>query len=225
MARVVRKYGIFTEEFFEVNGIKEGVDISYYCGVITAFCNYINGENNGQAICFYDDGKLRDIRNFKNNEKCGCQKQYYRQTGNLKYQYYWEENSSKEIEYYDNVNSNIKHIYNYNKDHNWIGEQIYFYENGNILCKCNYKVINDSYRPSLDGEFIDYYENGKIKFKYDYVNGNKHGECIEYNREGEIVSKRYYKDNELISHPTYYYNYYQTVKNILSDVLDYYMSI
>lgn len=39
---------------------------------------------------------------------------------------------------------------------------------------------------------IGYHPNGKIKYKYSRVNGYRHGECIEYYKNGKIKLKRNY---------------------------------
>ena len=104
MARVKRQYcdsGYLFAEWFEVNGIAEGIYKSYWCdGQPKLICNYVNGKKEGEEklylcgqiwyICNYvngiKQGEYRDyqtngelwlIGNYVNDMKEGKEKTYY----------------------------------------------------------------------------------------------------------------------------------------------------
>ena len=72
------------------------------------------------------------------------------------------------------------------------GEQIEYYDNGNIYCKNNYK------NGKREGERIEYYNNGNIYCKNNYKNGKREGEWIEYYNNGNIWHKENYKGGKLV---------------------------
>jgi antitoxin component YwqK of YwqJK toxin-antitoxin module len=70
MAKVVRTYydleqTKLKEEYFEVNGKKEGMYKSYYFnGQLWIICNYIDGKINGEYKSYFDNGQLGIICNY-----------------------------------------------------------------------------------------------------------------------------------------------------------------
>jgi antitoxin component YwqK of YwqJK toxin-antitoxin module len=49
------------------------------------------------------------------------------------------------------------------------------------------------------GEETGYWSNGQIMFKYNYRNGEYHGEQIVYDLNGQIDYKKYYINDKLVS--------------------------
>jgi antitoxin component YwqK of YwqJK toxin-antitoxin module len=73
------------EEYFKVNGKKEGPYISYYInGQVWNVCNYINNKKEGKSIWYYSDGQIWEICNFVNDTSEGEYK-CYDKYGNLEY--------------------------------------------------------------------------------------------------------------------------------------------
>jgi antitoxin component YwqK of YwqJK toxin-antitoxin module len=65
------------EEYFEVNGKKEGIYKQYWKnGNLKEICNYINGEMNGIYKLYYETGPLFRICNYINYKKNGIYKTY-----------------------------------------------------------------------------------------------------------------------------------------------------
>jgi antitoxin component YwqK of YwqJK toxin-antitoxin module len=77
----------------------------------------------------------------------------------------------------------------YYKNDKLEGEDIQYYENGNIYIKCYYK--------DKLGEYIQYYENGNIEIKC-YKNCKRKGKYIVYYENGNIWIKCYYKNDKKI---------------------------
>ncbi len=72
MATVQRKYypsGKLEEEWFEVNGIKEGEYKYYYKNEqLCQICNYVNGMKEGECKNYDSSGQLAEILNYVNGE-------------------------------------------------------------------------------------------------------------------------------------------------------------
>ncbi|WP_169661115.1 toxin-antitoxin system YwqK family antitoxin [Flammeovirga aprica] len=45
----------------------------------------------------------------------------------------------------------------------------------------------------MEGEYLFYFQNGKIEMVGDYLDGQKVGEWITYDKEGNILSKENFK--------------------------------
>ena len=103
---IVRTYSynetILREEYFKLNGIKEGKSYTEYGQLIT-FCNYINDKIDGQYKEYWttsfkpsDPNELNNhilwkISTFVNGSKEGCEKEYT-QYGKLKRIYVYSNN-------------------------------------------------------------------------------------------------------------------------------------
>ena len=48
----------------------------------------------------------------------------------------------------------------------------------------------------IHGQCIEYYENGNIKSTYNYVDGEKNGRCVSYYESGEIDWESHYVDGK-----------------------------
>ncbi|NME72962.1 hypothetical protein HHU12_33700 [Flammeovirga aprica JL-4] len=46
---------------------------------------------------------------------------------------------------------------------------------------------------NMEGEYLFYFQNGKIEMVGDYLDGQKVGEWITYDKEGNILSKENFK--------------------------------
>jgi antitoxin component YwqK of YwqJK toxin-antitoxin module len=86
-----------------------------------------------------------------------------------------------------------KDIINKNEQGQLHGEQIGYYDTGQIMYKHNYNNGNKH------GEHIGYHSNGKINYKEYYINGKLHGEDIGYYSNGQISYKEIYINGEKVS--------------------------
>jgi len=78
---------------------------------------------------------------------------------------------------------------------NWItnkknGECVYYYENGNVQTKLNYK------NGKKDGECLSYYKNGQLKFKVEYKNDALWNIYESYGSTGNKLDFGSIKDGE-----------------------------
>lgn len=154
------------EEYFQNNGIKEGVLKKYYYnGNIHIECNYINGRRNG--ICREYDLNCEEITecNYIDDIFDGIYKIYKYQEHILLEEGFL--NNEREIKYriiyWDNLNIRLK-IYNDNAYFKRITE---YYKNG-VLHK-EYNYINDK----IEGNYKEYDENGNLLNEYNYIDGIK----------------------------------------------------
>lgn len=111
------------------------------------------------------------------------------------------ENESIKIKFFPN-SKNIEEVSRLIDDSIKNGETIYFYENGKIMSKVNYKdnkidgpayyFYNSGY---LDGLYL-YSENNKIDDAYDYYDGrlNLIKNYLFYNQEGHLIYKATYDE-------------------------------
>ena len=131
------------EEYFLVNGKKEGIKKLYYIGEgningkLSSIVNYINNYMDGEFKAYYSNGMIEMIANYNNGIMIGEYKTYYKieseydefqseQNGQLKY--YCKDVNAKnreEIKYYNSgkikkickyVNDKLKKITEYKED-------------------------------------------------------------------------------------------------------------
>ena len=66
------------EEFFEINGKKEGILKLYYKnGNIMSIRNYVNNKLNGEYERYYENGNIYEICNYVNGKLNGEYKLFY----------------------------------------------------------------------------------------------------------------------------------------------------
>jgi antitoxin component YwqK of YwqJK toxin-antitoxin module len=94
MAKVVRTYydleqNKLKEEYYEVDGKKEGVYKSYReNGQLLHICNYFDDKLNGEFKSYWEDGELFEIINYVNDKIEGEYKAYWG-NGELCYKNYY----------------------------------------------------------------------------------------------------------------------------------------
>ena len=129
------------EEYFELNGHREGIYTSYDIeGNITTVCNYVNGKKNG--ICYeYMIGKISNISYYVDDKLEGDSRGYFL-NGSLSSIINYKNNKKNgiSISYYSN--GEIKTT-DYYTNHRKTGEYIHYYQDGKI--KDFYDYTNHSY--------------------------------------------------------------------------------
>ena len=126
------------EEYFQVNGEKEGIKKFYYDnGKLSSIVNYINNYMDGEFKAYYSNGMIEMIANYNNGIMIGEYKTYYKieseydefqSEQNRPLKYYCKDVNAKnreEIEYYNSgkikkickyVNDKLKKITEYKED-------------------------------------------------------------------------------------------------------------
>ncbi len=152
--------------------------------------NYINGELNGEAVAYYDNGKIYYSRINKNGKWEGRAITYY-ENGNLKEEGNYADDSRKGkwTTYHKNKNIDEVGIYtNGSKDSTWNE----YYENGKIELISNYS------NGIKNGNYIAYYQNGNTQAKGSFLNNMRDGDWTFYSSNGSVdVQKRFSRGNAL----------------------------
>ena len=65
---------------------------------------------------------------------------------------------------------------------------------GNVTGQQQGKII----KGKREGEWIWYYENGQLQFKSNYKDGKKDGETFWYKENGKLIKTEIYKDGKFI---------------------------
>jgi uncharacterized protein len=143
MAQLIRTYydeakTQLHEEYYEVDGKKEGVYKRYYDnGQLWEECNYVNGKLNGEYKQYHDNGQLEAKCNYVNGETYGESVEYFSE-GTLFYKFIKYPNY-REYEEYNGLNGKIKRKFKYEN-----GEKIYDIEydkNGNVMCSAKFNTL------------------------------------------------------------------------------------
>ena len=91
----------------------------------------------------------------------------------------YDNGKKKDIIYFTGRNNNIK-----------IVKQIFYYENGQIEIKANFKDGKQ------DGKLTSYHENGWLKQEGTFKDGKQDGKSIFYNEDGSIRKEEMYKNGK-----------------------------
>ena len=190
--------------------------IHFYKRIVRAFLFDIQNKNisfDGEYIEYYDEGQIREKRNYINNELNGdCISYYENLQIDTKCYYVNNKLNNEYISYYENLWLNrILNIYltrlekRKNNYDTIMNEFKLYYNNPQIKIKCNY-IDN-----KLCGEYLEYYENENLKMKCNYINDKKCGMCIKYYKHGQIKIQHNYDNDEYVKN--YYKEEYNKSKN------------
>jgi antitoxin component YwqK of YwqJK toxin-antitoxin module len=150
--------------------------------------NYVDGKQEGMWEYRYENGKLRKVIHYRNDDRHGSYKEWH-ESGNLRYegQYVKGNKSGEWIEYYD-APDKIRNKGNYvdgKQEDRWV----LWHENG--------KVSNVIYYRNNDrhGNYKEWYKSGNLRYEGQYVKGNKSGQWIQWHDTGgRIRDKGSYVD-------------------------------
>lgn len=186
----------------------------YESGALHFKYSYLNGELHGTTQEYYETGELKAEHVYQNGQLIS--KKEYRRNGALEYEMKYEEGHKTEtqIEYYQTGPLFRQRSF---LDGNRHGLEIEFYRNGQKKAERNYKY------GKKEGSAKGYHSNGKLQgdwiFRNDepisatiyYSTGEKwlvhtqfdkdgrlNGVSKEYDKGGNLIAKRYYKDDQLI---------------------------
>ncbi|MGL5655282.1 MAG: hypothetical protein ACRCXY_00420 [Fusobacteriaceae bacterium] len=163
--------------------------------------NY-NDEYIGLGWTFYNDGTLKKVCSYLNNEIDGEYKDYYENAQLKTHSYYIQGKESGEFKsYYEN--GQLECIIDF-ENGNRSGRYISYFEDGKIESDCQY-------RENLPfGEVLIYFNNGNLAVKLNHKNGLRVGIAQWYYESGKIKEIINYeiKDNQCYS--TYNKIYYES---------------
>lgn len=182
-------------------------------GKIKSEINFVSGMPNGASKEYSPTGKILKIDKFENGKivetfekpkfdtlesaNIKVDKEYYK-NGKLKSIKNYKDSLPFGIHVFYNENGTVDKAISYNefgiKDgegkldtlSNKIGEWIFYYDDGKIKAKGNYK------KDKREGEWIFYYNSGQIEQKGTYEEGYAEGNWVWYYENGNILRKEEY---------------------------------
>ncbi|MFL5810969.1 MAG: toxin-antitoxin system YwqK family antitoxin [Flavisolibacter sp.] len=185
---------ILSQKLAYVDGRPEGEFKFFYPdGNIAKTGNYKNGQIEGAATIYYQNGAVFGLQTYTEGKKEGLQK-YYFPTGKKKsmVNYVAGKMNGKSETYYEN--GNIQESMEYTAD-SADGNYRYYYSSGQLWTEKTYK----------DGMLMNvkavYDKNGKELDKGNLENGN--GFVNFYTEEGKIYSKETFQNGRKIKEETF----------------------
>jgi len=144
--------------------------------------NYKNNLREGKWTFYFIDGKIQQVGSYKNGKEIGLWVRYYN-SGKV----YIEENfyNGKEdglYTEYDSVGSIIT-----------TGEYLEGEKEGEWTIKINdFSAKGEFVTGLMDGRWKYYYDDGKVMFEGDYIQGNPEGKLKYYYEDGTLKEEQYY---------------------------------
>ena len=211
------------EEIPYYKGKKEGLRKIYFeNGNLSNEVYYVDDLREGKTIDYYNDGKVFRLKNYKDNIGNGEFTEYYRNgqikvKGNYKdglrdgeFKFYSENNKylgsvfykNKEIkkntlskEDEENLSTNFEFadmaLFLRSTTRDIVGATTDVYPNGKPRIYMPYSVNGE-----LHGDYIEFYEDGNISYKITYENGIRQGKSITYLENGKIIGETNYIDGK-----------------------------
>ncbi|MCY7008125.1 toxin-antitoxin system YwqK family antitoxin [Fusobacterium simiae] len=223
---IVRTYyenGKKYEEIPYYKGKKEGLRKIYFeNGNLSNEVHYVDDLREGKTTDYYNNGNIFRLKHYKDNIGNGEFTEYYRNgqikvKGNYKgglregeFKFYSESNKYLGSVFYKNKEI-IKNTLNEEdmKDlsasfefadmalflrsttHDTVGIAADVYLNGKPKLCMPYNVNGE-----LHGDYIEFYENGQISYEITYENGLRQGKSITYLENGKIIGETNYIDGK-----------------------------
>lgn len=204
------------------NSQPHGLYRSYYTnGQLAETGQNANGANEGNWKTYYRNGSLESEYGYKDGMLSGDYK-YYDVDGKLHYLYEYRKGEIIAYTFYDKAGGILKEgrkkggefVYEgYSPDGNVTSRGLYDVSGGRIGIWKYYSVngvlsnTGNFVQGELHGEYIDYFDSGEKKTFSTYVNGKQEGYYAEYYKNGVIKTQGYFKDNAQYGlWKTYYIN-------------------
>ena len=211
------------EEIPYYKGKKEGLRKIYFeNGNLSNEVYYVDDSRDGKTIDYYSNGKIFRLKYYKNNFGNGEFTEYYRNgqikvKGNYKdglrdgeFKFYSENNKylgsvfykNKEIikntlskEDKENLSTSFEFadmaLFLRSTTRDIVGATTDVYPNGKPRIYMPYSVNGE-----LHGDYIEFYEDGKISYKITYENGIRQGKSISYLESGKSIGETNYIDGK-----------------------------
>ncbi|EFE87863.1 toxin-antitoxin system YwqK family antitoxin [Fusobacterium periodonticum] len=223
---IVRTYyesGKKHEEIPYYKGKKEGLRKIYFeNGNLSNEVHYFDDSREGKTTDYYNNGKILRVKNYKNNFGNGEFTEYYRNgqikvKGNYKdglrdgeFKFYSENNKylgsvfykNKEIikntlskEDEENLSTSFEFadmaLFLRSTTRDIVGATTDVYPSGKPRLYMPYNVNGE-----LHGDYIEFYEDGKISYKITYENGIRQGKSMGYLENGKVIEEKNYVDGK-----------------------------
>jgi len=223
---IVRTYyesGKKHEEIPYYKGKKEGVRKIYFeNGNLSNEVHYVDDLREGKTTDYYNDGKVFCLKHYKDNIGNGEFTEYYR-NGKIKVKGNYKGGLREgEFKFYSENNKYLGSVFYKNKEiikntlnkedmedlsasfefadmdlflrsvtRDIVGATTDVYPNGKPKIYMPYSVNGE-----LHGDYIEFYENGQVSYKITYENGIRQGKSITYLENGKIIEETNYIDGK-----------------------------
>ena len=191
--------GIIIEEFFEKNGEINGeFRIFYDDGNMKESKQFRMGKLHGEAKFFSRDGMMEKVEHFMNGIKMTGGYGALLQNGNTGNERFFSSNHHR-TETTHHPNGSVKTISHFYKN-KYHGKQVEFYDN-DVMKSCRFYFHGKKSR-----FYKEYYPSGKLKMRVGYnKKGQKSGNAIKFYDNDVIEEEGYYeKDLRTGSRKSYY---------------------
>ena len=211
------------EEIPYYKGKKEGLRKIYFeNGNLSNEVYYVDDLRECKTIDYYNDGKVFRLKNYKDNIGNGEFTEYYR-NGQIKVKGNYKGGLREgEFKFYSESNKYLGSVFYKNKEiikntlskedmkdlsasfefadmalflrsttRDIVGATTDVYPSGKPRIYMPYSVNGE-----LHGDYIEFYEDGKISYKITYENGIRHGKSISYLENGKIIGETNYIDGK-----------------------------
>mgnify|MGYP000904467196 FL=1 len=211
------------EEIPYYKGKKEGLRKIYFeNGNLSNEVYYVDDLREGKTIDYYNDGKVFRLKNYKDNIGNGEFTEYYR-NGQIKVKGNYKGGLREgEFKFYSESNKYLGSVFYKNKEiikntlskedmkdlsasfefadmalflrsttRDIVGATTDVYPNGKPRIYMPYSVNGE-----LHGDYIEFYEDGKISYKITYENGIRQGKSISYLESGKSIGETNYIDGK-----------------------------
>ena len=223
---IVRTYyesGKKHEEIPYYKGKKEGLRKIYFeNGNLSNEVYYVDDSREGKTTDYYNNGKVFRLKYYKDNIGNGEFTEYYR-NGQIKVKGNYKGGLREgEFKFYSESNRYLGSVFYKNKEiikntlsegdmedfsasfefadmalflrsttHDTVGIAADMYPNGKPKLCMPYNVNGE-----LHGDYIEFYENGQVSYKITYENGLRQGKSITYLENGKIIGETNYIDGK-----------------------------
>ena len=223
---IVRTYyesGKKHEEIPYYKGKKEGLRKIYFeNGNLSNEVHYFDDSREGKTTDYYSNGKVLRVKNYKNNMIDGEFAEYYR-NGQIKVKgTYKDDLRDGEFKFYSENNKYLGSVFYKDKEiikstlseedkdelddsfefadmssflraatGDIVGARTDKYPNGKTRISMPYNVNGE-----LHGDYIEFYEDGKISYKKTYENGIRQGKSMGCLENGKVIEEKNYVDGK-----------------------------
>ena len=223
---IVRTYyesGKKHEEIPYYKGKKEGLRKIYFeNGNLSNEVHYFDDSREGKTTDYYNNGKILRVKNYKNNMIDGEFTEYYR-NGQIKVKgTYKDDLRDGEFKFYSENNKYLGSVFYKNKeiikntlskeDEENLSTSFEFADMALFLRSTTRDIVGATtdvypsgkprlYMPynvngELHGDYIEFYEDGKISYKITYENGIRQGKSMGYLENGKVIEEKNYVDGK-----------------------------
>lgn len=190
MAQRSMSYRADTINVVDTDSMKQGRWYYYYDSLQTKVsCTGIYVDNKRQGVWteYYRNGNKRTEISYHDNHKYGLMKSFY-DNGNIAEEGYWDGQHWVGSYKFYFASGAIAYNWNYGDEGNRVGEQSYYYENGQLMRLGNW---TDGY---ADGLVAEYYDSGNLRSESQWKMGRVDGVMKEYYNSGSLSARRVFID-------------------------------